>query len=721
MVPASPTRRALLSLAPLSFAIVSPLARAYDNSFDYTSFQTGFGQAQFDVLNYPSINGNFMMTSTDNHRGEMNANGNELAQFYNNFLADYNTQYPNLNAAAQADKINQYSITNSTKNGGPKPQWLILNEISSSVWQDATQKGVDYRNWVIDCVTRLKDVHGFTVITYSPYATASTARAADWQRLAGKSYIGIENYLSGAEVMNGGSDYASRVAWAQAQYQASKNTYTAAGVPFEKLFLGEHFASTVAGTGWGRSGISASDWDTVIQIRQDAIRNVGFPGFLAYNHGGNGMGITQAEQIQHEYYYRSKLVLPGQQPQWLSDSEINVNGTVIPLSWGEFLNWKGGIPNAAGAIANFYRTNTAARTITLDAARTVGTLSFNSPSTYTLAPGSGGGGSLTLSNGVGGGGSHVSVVQGSHVIAAGVTMIDNALFNIAAGSLLLDGGLGNPSGRKLTKSGAGTLTIGGTQLHAASATIDALAGTTNFSSSGGANLTINAGATVNFTASQHLKALTISPGVQVTLTPGDAKTLSLASLATGGGTLDLSDNDLIIRNGGVAKYAAIASDIAAAYDFSAWTGPGILTSRPDAAAGLTTLGVGLASHICFISGSETAIWNGQTVSPDDVLIMYTYAGDADLNGYIDAVDYGTVDQWIQFPGTNGYGNGDFNYDGVIDAVDYGIIDNSIQLQREPLGTPGNAAMSALAVPEPSVCGFAILAAVALRRRRQRRS
>src|SRR5688500_6061414 len=156
-VPSSPTRRALLSIAPLSFAIVCPFARGYDNSFDYTSFETGFGQAQFNVLNYPSINGNYMMTSTDNHRAEMNANGNELAQFYNNFLAYYNTQFRGggLDAAAEADAINQYSIANSTKNGGPTPQWVILNEISSSVWQDATQKGVEYRNWVIDCVTRL--------------------------------------------------------------------------------------------------------------------------------------------------------------------------------------------------------------------------------------------------------------------------------------------------------------------------------------------------------------------------------------------------------------------------------------------------------------------------------------------------------------------------------------------------------------------------------------
>src|SRR6478672_11606762 len=106
--------------------------------------------------------------------------------------------------------------------------------------------------------------------------------------------------------MNGGSDYASRVAWAKAQYMASKTAYTGAGVDFSKLFLGEHFGNTAATyvdsggvthtTGWGRAGLaSPSDWDTVLQIRQDAIKSIGFPGFLAYDWGGNGMNITQAE------------------------------------------------------------------------------------------------------------------------------------------------------------------------------------------------------------------------------------------------------------------------------------------------------------------------------------------------------------------------------------------------------------------------------------------
>src|SRR5438552_18284830 len=113
----------MLSAAILSLAIVRPSARATDIHFDYTSFDNPntpgitphFGQSQFNVLNYPSINGNYMMTSTDAHRPEMVANNNDLAEFYNNFLADYNTQYNQnvngnhtLNPIAEADAINSY-------------------------------------------------------------------------------------------------------------------------------------------------------------------------------------------------------------------------------------------------------------------------------------------------------------------------------------------------------------------------------------------------------------------------------------------------------------------------------------------------------------------------------------------------------------------------------------------------------------------------------------
>ena len=78
------------------------------------------------------------------------------------------------------------------------------------------------------------------------------------------------------------------------------------------------------------------------------------------------------------------------------------------------------------------------------------------------------------------------------------------------------------------------------------------------------------------------------------------------------------------------------------------------------------------------------MFGGQTITGATTIAMYTWAGDVDLNGVVDAVDYGTIDNWIQFPGTTGYTNGDLNYDGVIDAVDYGIIDNGIQLQGAPI-------------------------------------
>jgi hypothetical protein len=177
--------RATLPLAGLSFVIVCPFAKAAtDQHFDYTSFETGFQQPHLDVLNYPSINGNYMMTSTDNHRPEMVANNNVLAEFYNNFNADYN--HPTAERRTPTEEaafINTYTLNNSTNNG-VRPQWLVLNEISSSQWQ--LNPGVpslsEHRTWVIDTVTLLNDTYGYKVITYSPYETVGTANAAPGRR-----------------------------------------------------------------------------------------------------------------------------------------------------------------------------------------------------------------------------------------------------------------------------------------------------------------------------------------------------------------------------------------------------------------------------------------------------------------------------------------------------------------------------------------------------------
>jgi hypothetical protein len=115
-----------------------------------------------------------------------------------------------------------------------------------------------------------------------------------------------------------------------------------------------------------------------------------------------------------------------------------------------------------------------------------------------------------------------------------------------------------------------------------------------------------------------------------------------------------------------------------------WDGSGLVTSMPAAREGVTGLGIGEAADVLHLAGTQTAFWNGLTVDATTAIVKYTYTGDLNLDGLIDAQDYGVIDNWVQFPGTSGYASGDLNYDGVIDAADYGYIDNSIQLQGLPL-------------------------------------
>ena len=200
-----------------------------------------------------------------------------------------------------------------------------------------------------------------------------------------------------------------------------------------------------------------------------------------------------------------------------------------------------------------------------------------------------------------------------------------------------------------------------------------------------------------------------------------ANTVSIAA----GAKLDLKDNKLITNtaagtsSGGI--YNGIQGEVQRAYNFGAWDQAGLTTSMPDAAAGLTTIGVATGEQVRGLGPTDTDTFAGQTITGASVIGMYTYAGDANLDGTIDGGDYGIIDNFVQVPGADGYANGDFNYDGVIDGGDYGIIDNNIQAQGAPFPTSGSAGLSGVtAVPEPSACGLALLMSAGLFGRRRRR-
>ena len=312
--------------------------------------------------------------------------------------------------------------------------------------------------------------------------------------------------------------------------------------------------------------------------------------------------------------------------------------------------------------------------------RTGGKLIFgpiNPAATYTISAGAGGAGAgghvLTTAGGI--------TANSSAMIAAPVALEAPQAWQVASGRTLSVSG--NISGAvALTKSGAGTLALGGMN---------------------------------------DIGGLQVDDGV-VMITGGATKVANLAIAADA--KLDLRDNKLITNNAaGVASagiYNGLQGEVQRAYDFNAWDLPGLTTSMPDAAAGLTTIGIATGEQMRGLGPTDTDTFAGQTITGASTVAMYTYAGDANLDGVIDGGDYGVIDNFVQVPGADSYANGDFNYDGVIDGGDYGVIDNNIQAQGAPF--PISAPLSITAVPEPACVAWLILSATSVlpRHRRRRR-
>jgi hypothetical protein len=199
---------------------------------------------------------------------------------------------------------------------------------------------------------------------------------------------------------------------------------------------------------------------------------------------------------------------------------------------------------------------------------------------------------------------------------------------------------------------------------------------------------------------------------------GNTKVLRTTDVQiSAGGRIDLTDNRLIVAGGNVGAITAL---IASGRNGGAWNGDGIVSS---AAAGgsLTSLGIATAAQAKGISLTDTALWSGQTVTGGDTLVMYTYSGDATLDGKLNVDDYGRIDSNIGL-GTSGWYNGDFNYDGKVNVDDYGIIDSNIGVQGPPFSTavaPTAPAASITSVPEPVALPLLALVAVVAPRRRRR--
>src|SRR5439155_4369023 len=114
-------------------------------------------------------------------------------------------------------------------------------------------------------------------------------------------------------------------------------------------------------------------------------------------------------------------------------------------------------------------------------------------------------------------------------------------------------------------------------------------------------------------------------------------------------------------------------------------------------------------------------FGGQPVAGGDQLIMYSYGGDANMDGTLNGDDYFRIDSHVAQSGTVfGYANGDFTYNGTIDGDDYFILDSNIATaQAGPVfPTSGGVPGGLTAVPEPASAALLLTAALFAPRRRR---
>ncbi|WP_428939200.1 hypothetical protein [Fontivita pretiosa] len=365
---------------------------------------------------------------------------------------------------------------------------------------------------------------------------------------------------------------------------------------------------------------------------------------LQFDRFGMAYSVYKPDGAGPETIYYDDLTysVPVVPSQWNVDSDGN---------WSEVGNWTGGVPNGVSTAAHFGTITTAARIVTVDVPQTVGGISFANTNSYTIA------GTSTLNFDVTVGNAELTVLSGSHTISAPVVLNDNLTINTASSGVALTGALA-ATGRTITKLGNGTVQLQNVRAAA---------------------LKVNGG------------TVRVSPKVIANNPSGTSVVNSL--LLTSTARLDLNNNSLIVSAGDASITSGITGLIKTALENGGnfdWLGPGIGSTQANVqntTAGSFLYGLGVVlNDLAQVGGSGPIYTDFAGVSGlvgTEVLVKFTYFGDADLSGSIDATDYSLIDNGYVNT-LSGWINGDFDYSGVIDATDYALIDNAYVNQAGPL-------------------------------------
>jgi hypothetical protein len=312
----------------------------------------------------------------------------------------------------------------------------------------------------------------------------------------------------------------------------------------------------------------------------------------------------------------------------------------------------------------------------------------------------------------------------SAAAGAGVADVVDVLFSnngtvqVQSGTLRLGAG-GDHLGAFAIDSGA-TLTFAGSTYNSfynvySGGEIAAASGAT-LNIAGGADVAIQDGANLNISGNTHVSGkaalrvggdasagnLVVDGGGSVELS-GIGKTLHATSLSIDTGSdsvIDLGMNRIALSYSGSAPISSIKALILSGYNGGDWAGAGITSS---AAATDSTKFVGYFDD----------------TSADELLVAYTWFGDATLDGLVDVADLKALAMHWQQSGQEWF-SGDFNYDGLVDQTDLGLMAlNWSHSGQTPFPEIlANFGLPPVTVPEPGMLGLMLLPLLGLRRRQR---
>jgi hypothetical protein len=302
--------------------------------------------------------------------------------------------------------------------------------------------------------------------------------------------------------------------------------------------------------------------------------------------------------------------------------------------------------------------------------------------------GSGGGSSFSIN------GTQVvsgNLTQGTGTAAINYSNLQRIEFDLIGGNNYLNQ-VAQPSAPVTYNAGPGNNTL---SISAGTFTIagDPLNNSGNLSIYDYGQLTFPAGAADHGINPVHLNELYVGAGgTAIAQTPTaytDRSVFVFSSLyTTGTGQFDVGGNDVLVHSSAISRgsdLSRIGGYAQTGFNAGQWNGAGIASlSAHNNSQHLTAIGELLnddGSNPGGVGNPLIASFDNQTAVATDILLKYTFYGDASFDGHVDGTDYTQIDTGYGSHGTmTGWRYGDFDYSGTVDGSDYSLIDNAFNTQ-----------------------------------------